>query len=350
MVKLSRTPLPLVRLNLALPMLEYLDGRGIDSAPGLNRLSISRSDVENQDLFVSAPKMYQLVECLADLSGDPYFGVRVGENLDAFQWSRIKRSNKDSVTLGVTLLRFMEDVPKYESSVEFVLTVRGGRATLREERFTDGGLVPRHNDGFTVAYWLAIIRRSLRDKWRGRKVIAQVCDPDVIPPGYLGVKVAKHDTFGASVTFPASWLLDRLGVGKQETALRTGIPPGTRGTAIARAFRQAVGPHIHDPGFDVGRAAHICGLSKRTLARRLKANNTTAQKEIDRLRRDSASKALSESTLPIREIAAMVGYENPVVFSRAFKRWTGQLPSELRKKSRNRAVEKRGDRPEWRPG
>ena len=65
MVKLSRTPLPLVRLNLALPMLEYLDGRGIDSAPGLNRLSISRSDVENQDLFVSAPKMYQLFECLS---------------------------------------------------------------------------------------------------------------------------------------------------------------------------------------------------------------------------------------------------------------------------------------------
>ena len=83
------------------------------------------------------------------------------------------------------------------------------------------------------------------------------------------------------------------------------------------------------------------------LSRRLKANNTTAQKEIDKLRRDKALNALSESALPIREIAAMVGYENPVVFSRAFKRWTGQLPSELRKKSRDQAVKKRGDRPEW---
>ena len=78
----TRTPLnelPLVRLNLALPLLFDLERLGIDVDAGLSELGLSVADIRDSDRFVPAPTMYRLVEKLAELSGDPWFGVHAGE-------------------------------------------------------------------------------------------------------------------------------------------------------------------------------------------------------------------------------------------------------------------------------
>jgi AraC-like DNA-binding protein len=51
------------------------------------------------------------------------------------------------------------------------------------------------------------------------------------------------------------------------------------------------------------------------------------------MRKTLAEKELVNTNRHIAEIAAMVGYLDPTVFSRAFKRWTGVSPREFRKQS-----------------
>jgi AraC-like DNA-binding protein len=330
MINPSQSQLPLVRLNLVSPLLDHLQQRGVDGGRVLEEQSLTTADIHNSELFVTAPRMYALVEALAEASGDAYFGFRVGEELDPFNWSPLKSAVEASVSLGGTLLRFMENAPQDESSVNYILMVSGGRATFRENRVTDGGIVPRHNDGFTVAYLLTILRRAMRHDWVGAKVIAQVCDTDVIPPGYLGIRVAQHDTLGASISFPASWLLHSMGT---ESAEEGNAPPESRPlpeSSIVLAFRQAIVSHLHKFDLDASRAAQICGMTKRTLSRKLQMKGTTILRELEAMRAHKAKSVLSETDVSIREVAALVGYENPVVFSRAFKRWTGQTPREFR--------------------
>lgn len=331
MLNLSQSQLPLVRLNLVSPLVDRFQGLGKSPDAVLAEQSLTNADIANPDLFVTAPRMYQLVEALSEASGDPYFGLHVGEELDPFSWSPLKSAVEASVSLGGTLLRFMDSAPQDESSVNYILNVSGGRAMFREQRLTDGGIVPRHNDGFTVAYLVTIIRRAMGADWDGARVIAHVSDPDVIPPGYMDIKVARLDTLGASVSFPANWLLHSMGEAPTRAAIRQARSSGTPETSIVLAFRQAVRPHLHEFDLDTAHAAKICGMTKRTLSRRLQAKGTSIHKELEAMRRQAAETALRETSRPIREIAAMVGYENPVVFSRAFKRWTGMLPSQVRK-------------------
>jgi AraC-like DNA-binding protein len=80
-------------------------------------------------------------------------------------------------------------------------------------------------------------------------------------------------------------------------------------------------------------------MSKRTLARRLEARGTTTIQEISRMRRVRAEQQLRETGLSIAQIALSVGYPDPVVFSRAFKRWTGLAPSQYRKNSSTNLTE-----------
>lgn len=330
MLNPTQSQLPLVRLNLLSPLLDHLRRRGVNTGPVLAAQSLTAADIGNTELFVTARKMYQLVEELAEVSGDPYFGVHAGEELDPFSWSPLRAAVRNSKTLAGVLIRFMEDAPQDESSASYTLRIDARRTTFREQRVTDGGVSPRHNDGFTASYLLKIVEQALGPRWDGGKVIVRVCDPGVIPQAYKGVRVARQDTLGASITFPAQWLLSPLtpsaggGPGLKTTSAT--VPT----TSFVRAFRQALEPHIHEFELDVARAAGICGISRRTLARRLKKHGTTAHRELEALRRSLAEAALRQPGYSISEVAAMVGYANPVVFSRAFKRWHGMTPSQYR--------------------
>jgi AraC-like DNA-binding protein len=51
---------------------------------------------------------------------------------------------------------------------------------------------------------------------------------------------------------------------------------------------------------------------------------------LDRMRRDYAKRALRQSQLSIAEIGHHLGFAHPPAFHRAFRRWFGVTPSELR--------------------
>lgn len=330
----SKKPtLPLIRLQLVAPIIQELERRHIDISAILSKQALRREDFSKHDMFVPAPKMYALVEQFSAVSGDPHFGFHVGEQLNPFDWSPIAVASQDSGTVGEFLLRFMQDAGRDENSVTFILKTIGSRSTFHERRFTNGGIVPRHNDGFTVAYLLTTIRRAVGKAWNGSKVLARVCDPAAVPAGHRGIRVAGTDTLGASISFPATWLIIPLNSEANAMTERIevleSIPPAT----IVNAFRQALLPHIHEFDLNAKRVAEICGLSKRTLARKLQNRNTCARDEIVAMRRKRAEMELQNTESSIASIAAMVGYPDPAVFSRAFKRWTGKSPRQYRKEA-----------------
>jgi AraC-like DNA-binding protein len=84
------------------------------------------------------------------------------------------------------------------------------------------------------------------------------------------------------------------------------------------------------PGIDA--VAHRLHLSIRTLRRRL-ADQRTSFREIDReIRHTLALEYLQETNLPIKQVADLVGFENPANFTRAFQRWAGHSPRRSRQK------------------
>ena len=72
-------------------------------------------------------------------------------------------------------------------------------------------------------------------------------------------------------------------------------------------------------------------LGVRTLQLKLQAANHTYQQLLDTVRCDLAQRHLREPHLSTTDIAFLLGYSEPSVFVRAFKKWTGQTPGAFRR-------------------
>jgi AraC-like DNA-binding protein len=76
--------------------------------------------------------------------------------------------------------------------------------------------------------------------------------------------------------------------------------------------------------------ARRCGLSRRTLMRRLTSESLTFSEVLHDLRRDMAALYLADHSLSISQIAWLLGYQGVSGFTSAFKQWTGKTPREAR--------------------
>ena len=68
------------------------------------------------------------------------------------------------------------------------------------------------------------------------------------------------------------------------------------------------------------------------IQRRLQDEGTSYREVLDDVREVMARKYLSESELPLLDVALLLGYSDATAFHRAFKRWTGVTPGEFRRK------------------
>ncbi len=96
------------------------------------------------------------------------------------------------------------------------------------------------------------------------------------------------------------------------------------GAVSALIYEQISAPPTLD------QAATKVGLSSRSLRRHLQSSGTTYQSILNDARKALATKLLTETDEPVSAIAYEVGFENPSHFGRAFKKWSGQSPSEFR--------------------
>lgn len=71
-------------------------------------------------------------------------------------------------------------------------------------------------------------------------------------------------------------------------------------------------------------------VSTRTLRRRLQAQGSSYQQLLDDVRRRDALLLLANAALSIQQVAELLGYTDPANFTRAFKQWTHQTPSQYR--------------------
>ncbi len=76
--------------------------------------------------------------------------------------------------------------------------------------------------------------------------------------------------------------------------------------------------------------APALGVSKRTLQRKLKAENTNFQQQLNATREMLAKNYLLNTSLPTDDIAFLLAYQETNSFLRAFNSWTGMSVQQYR--------------------
>jgi AraC family transcriptional regulator len=128
---------------------------------------------------------------------------------------------------------------------------------------------------------------------------------------------------------------------------------------LARYFRQALGEapkakgglapwqlrrieeHVEDSpetSLSISHLAELCGISSGHLMRAFKqTTGETVHSYVDRVRLTKAQRLLCETKLPLKTIAAELGFSTPSSFSFAFRRATGGTPASFREQLRKAA-------------
>jgi AraC-like DNA-binding protein len=159
---------------------------------------------------------------------------------------------------------------------------------------------------------------------------------------------AYHDVFGPAVVFGAPRAVLRINPDRLRRPLPQANPmtarlaeeqcrlllsgrsaPASAAERLRRALlaRPGVFPALPD-------AAAACGLSVRTLRRHLAAEGTSYRDELDRIRRELATRYLADTGLSLTETADRLGYRDAAAFSHAFRRWFGESPGRWRRRQR----------------
>jgi AraC-like DNA-binding protein len=103
-----------------------------------------------------------------------------------------------------------------------------------------------------------------------------------------------------------------------------------RGSFRSRV-ENAIVPLLPHGKAQVGEVARHLGISQRTLARRLIAEEISFSDVLENLRSGLANRYLADPELAVSQIAWLLGYRDVGAFSHAFKRWTGKTPSQARR-------------------
>lgn len=111
---------------------------------------------------------------------------------------------------------------------------------------------------------------------------------------------------------------------EQEETLAN-LTPDQATTRVKEALRQS------SEGYPtLEQLADMQNLTVRTLRRRLQQEGSGYKELLEEARRSDAIRLLANRELEIQKIAALLGYNDPANFTRAFRQWTGQTPSQYR--------------------
>jgi AraC family transcriptional regulator, regulatory protein of adaptative response / methylphosphotriester-DNA alkyltransferase methyltransferase len=112
------------------------------------------------------------------------------------------------------------------------------------------------------------------------------------------------------------------------------------GTAERREelYREAIALMARDYAQDL----HLEGVARRlaTSRRQLQrafadAGDTSFRDELAKVRMHHARRLLAADELPVRQVAASVGYQQPAQFAKSFRRYHGHPPSTYRRANRD---------------
>lgn len=308
-----------------------------DPSNALQEAGIAPSLLRQPDARVTASQFEALCSAAMQQLDDEALGW-FSRRLPWGSYGMLCRASLPSPDLGVALKRWCRHHRLLTDDVVFDFSVDGEIASLSiEEKRPLGAMREfclvtslRYIHGY--ACWLIDSRIPLVD----------VAFPFERPPwgdvhGLLFPGPVRFGASRAGLGFAAQYL--SLSPRRDERALRAMLQralPLTvlqyrRDRILASRVRRLLSERAgeRDNAHTIALALNV---SVRTLHRQLDDEGTSLQAIKDDMRRAQAIEQLSRTTRPIKQVARSVGYASEKSFARAFRQWTGQSPSEFRRK------------------
>ncbi|MDD3763133.1 MAG: AraC family transcriptional regulator [Nevskiales bacterium] len=297
-------------------------------------LSAAQSHEPNQ--HVSYRQAMTIIRRALRAFGDVGLGLAVGGRESLSSFGMLGFAMMSSRTFGDAVAVGLEYHQISGSLLDVHMQRSGGAVALvARERFPEAELLPFLCEEAFAS--MSNVSRAMLGA-RHRLLRAEFAYP---APRYVHAYEAAFDCplrFGAAANrmwFDAG-LLDEplatynpISLAEALRACRAQAASVTTATEMLASLERWLRPRLgRNPG--AAEAARALHMTERTLRRRLAGEGTSFRALHDLLRAERARQLLADPLRSIAEVGAELGYSDGREFRRAFKRWTGLTPRELR--------------------
>lgn len=265
---------------------------------------------------------------------EPAFPLRLAEAITVESFSPAIFACFCSADLNMAFRR----IAKYKPIVgplRLELEQNHAQTILAFDKLPENDPLPDSLIAFELAFWVRVARLATREQMTPQVVHTTTTLPEIETyEAFFGTHITQSNfnglTFSAEdaqkpflTANDAMWSIF-------EPELRKRLADLNKQSSFREHVRACLIEILASGQYSISDVASKLAISNRTLQRRLHAENTSFQKELDSLREELARHYLSNSDYSSGQIAFLLGYEEPNSFFRAFRSWTGQTPEMVR--------------------
>lgn len=315
------------------PMIAFASSRGLDADAILRSIGLEASALDNFDQRIPDEDRRRVWASLSEQLQDPYLGVHFAPTVALGAYDALDYAMSASTTFGEAIDRILRFHQILCDSWAVEKEVDGEMIRLRRV----ASLSAPEAEAFAAVLML-----------RGRMIVGTDFDPcevrfahestaDPAPYRAFFRCHVQHGCAASEIVFRRSDLdrhasaanpgLNRV-LDRYMSHLLERLPAVDPFVArvrasIARLMREGARPTLPF----VAKAMH---LSPRTLQRRLDEHGTSFFALVERVRRELGERLVTDRRLSLTEIAYLLGFSDLSGFRRAYKTWTGEIPSSVR--------------------
>lgn len=321
----------LVRSAWIPPLVAGVGGTGAATRRALRQAGLPTASLDEPDLFVPTRRVWAFAGQLARREGFSALGMAAADTVGARYPTPTGPQHR---TLYDGLTAFCRSINRESSNMRLALGSLEPTAWL-----TNRQLLPADVEGatlveqFMVRLIIQLVRRMAGPNWTPHTLGIRA--PAVLPelrewlPSTsfrLGQPFTSWCFASAELTKP-----NLSGHHPQADRLRFGTAERTAPESFDDVLGELIRSYLSDGSPSVAAVAAACGVSVRTLQRRLADAGWAYSGLVERVRRDQATGLLADPTRSVTSVALATGYADPAHFSRAFRRWTGVSPTMFRR-------------------
>lgn len=324
-----------VRIGGSLAIPAVLTSLGADPAEVLAKAGFDLALFDDPDNPITYAARSRLIAHCVSRTGCPHFGLLVGQQNGLHSLGLLGMLMKYSPDVGTALRGMVRYQDLHVRGATTALTVDGGVAMLSYDIYLPHVEATDQVGDGSVAGLNNILRDLYGPDWRPSEVWFAHRQPADAGPYRRIFRVPMR--FGAehyAVLFPASCLNRRLPHTDPElTRLlqkQVDTLEARRGEDFPDQVRRVLRAAVLTGHEKSNQIATLFSMHSRSMNRHLNAFGTSFHKLVDESRFEIARQMLEDSEMEIGQIAEMLDYAAPGVFTRAFRRWSGTTPAKWR--------------------
>ncbi|KQQ13076.1 transcriptional regulator [Methylobacterium sp. Leaf123] len=280
----------------------------------------------------------KLVAHGADRTGCPHLGLLIGRRATLASLGRLGLLMRHSETMGDALRALEAHSGTQNWGAVIALAVDCDIAVLSYCPYgPDAAGAPLHSERA-----LATTTSILRILAGPGSALLEVLLPRSVPRDAAPYRdffraPVRFDQEMAALVFPARLLAQRIE--GADPAIRRRVEDRIRrleakqSSNLTDELRQYLRAHVTRQRCKAEQAARLRLVSRRTLSRRLRSEGTTFRQLANEAQCQVAKQLLTDTTMTMAQVSAILDFSEPAAFSHAFRRWLGMTPSAWRREN-----------------